>query len=181
MLTRPHPAPMRLLPSLAWFPMDARACVPGGIDPHNLPAISEHYVVLRCDGSLNFVNVAYFEEGVLQALERFPRAQVVLVGSSGINDLDVSGEEKLLALAEQLRARNVTLSFSSLRRQVLAAFGSRGLFSVIPGDHIFKTKEVALKTRDACYGGRRGGPALSGLRPIFGAPASCWRRPARTA
>lgn len=133
----------------------------GGIDTYKLPAISEYYVVLRFDGSLNFVNVAYFEDVVLQALERFPQAQAVLVIGSGINDLDASGEEKLRALAEQLRERNVSLYFSSLKRQVMAAFEKSGLSSVIPGDHIFKTKEVALKTLDACYGGRRGEPALS--------------------
>lgn len=133
----------------------------GGIDTHKLPAISEHYVVLRFDGSLNFVNVAHFEDVVLQALERFPQAQAVLVIGSGINDLDVSGEEKLRALAEQLRERKVSLYFSSLKRQVLAAFERGGLSSVIPGGHIFKTKEIALKTLDACYGGHRGGPALS--------------------
>ncbi len=133
----------------------------GGIDTHKLPAISEHYVVLRFDGSLNFVNVAHFEDVVLQALERFPQAQAVLVIGSGINDLDVSGEEKLRALVEQLRERKVSLYFSSLKRQVLAAFERGGLSSVIPGGHIFKTKEIALKTLDACYGGHRGGPALS--------------------
>ncbi len=133
----------------------------GGIDTYKLAAISEHYVALRFDGSLNFVNVAYFEDVVLQALERFPRAQAVLVIGSGINDLDVSGEEKLRALAEQLRARNVTLYFSSLKRQVMAAFEKSGLSNVIPADHIFKTKEIALKTLDACYGGRPAEPALS--------------------
>lgn len=133
----------------------------GGIDTHNLPAVSEHYVALRFDGSLNFVNVAYFEDVVLQALERFPQAKAVLVIGSGINDLDVSGEEKLRALVEQLRARDVSLYFSSLKRQVLAAFEKSGLSAVIPRDHIFKTKEVALKTLDACYGTGRIGPVPS--------------------
>lgn len=132
----------------------------GGIDTYKLPAISEHYVVLRFDGSLNFVNVAYFEDVVLQALERFPRAQAVLVIGNGINDLDASGEEKLRALADQLRARNVSLYFSSLKRQVVAAFERSGLSSVIPGDHIFKTKEVALKTLEASYGGGAKAPAM---------------------
>jgi MFS superfamily sulfate permease-like transporter len=133
----------------------------GGIDTHKLPAVSEHYVALRFDGSLNFVNVAYFEEVVLQALERFPQARAVLVIGSGINDLDVSGEEKLRALAAQLQARGVGLYFSSLKRQVMAAFEKSGLSGVIPGDHIFRTKEAALKTLDACYGSGRGAPALS--------------------
>ena len=133
----------------------------GGIDTYKLPALSEQYVALRFDGSLNFVNVAHFEDVVLRALERFPQAQAVLVIGSGINDVDASGEEKLRALAKQLGERNVNLYFSSLKRQVLAAFEKSGLSSVIPSDHIFKTKEVALKTLDAYYGVRRGEPALS--------------------
>jgi MFS superfamily sulfate permease-like transporter len=133
----------------------------GGIDTYKLPAISERYVVLRFDGSLNFVNVAYFEEVLLQALERFPQAQAVLVIGSGINDLDVSGEEKLRALAEHLRARNVNLYFSSLKRQVMAAFERSGLSSVIPSDHIFKTKEIALKTLEDYYGISRAEPAAT--------------------
>ena len=136
----------------------------GGIDTHKLPAISEHYVVLRFDGSLNFVNVAYFEEAVLHALERFPRAQAVLVIGSGINDVDASGEEKLRALAEQLHAQNVKLYFSSLKRQVMAAFEKSGLSAVIPSEHIFKTKEAALRTLDANYG--------NGENPAQRAPAS---------
>lgn len=133
----------------------------GGIDTHNLPAISDHYVVLRFDGALNFVNVAYFEEVVLRALERFPHARAVLVIGSGINDLDVSGEEKLRALAEQLADRDVNLYFSSLKRQVLEAFERSGLYGVIPGERVFKTKDLALKALDACYGGSAGKPALS--------------------
>jgi len=102
---------------------------------------------------------------VLQALERFPQARAVLVIGSGINDLDVSGEEKLRALAAQLQARGVGLYFSSLKRQVMAAFEKSGLSGVIPGDHIFRTKEAALKTLDACYGSGRAFALPSFLKP----------------
>ncbi|MDA8258567.1 MAG: SulP family inorganic anion transporter [Betaproteobacteria bacterium] len=124
----------------------------GGIDSYRLPAISDRYVVLRFDGSLNFVNVAYFEEVVLQALGRFPEAKAILVIGNGINDLDVSGGEMLRALTQQLREAGVELYFSSLKRQVMAAFEKGELAGAIPADHIFKTKEQALKAMDERYG-----------------------------
>jgi len=124
----------------------------GGIDTHGLPAISEHFVVQRFDGSLNFVNLAYFEEAVLQALKRFSRAKAILLISNGINDVDVSGEEKLHSLALQLRDMDVALYFSSQKQQVVSAFGKGELSAVIPADHIFKTKELALTAMGVRYG-----------------------------
>lgn len=124
----------------------------GGIDTHGLQAISEHFVVLRFDGSLNFVNVAHFEEAVLQALKRFSRARAILVIGNGINDVDVSGEEKLHSLALQLRDMDVALYFSSLKQQVVSAIEKGELSAVIPADHVFKTKEQALTAMGARYG-----------------------------
>lgn len=118
----------------------------GGIDTHHLPPISEHYVVMRFDGSLNFVNVAYFEDAVEAALARFPKARTILIIGNGINDIDVSGEEKVRALAQSLKQAGVALYFSSLKRQVKAVFDSPRLAGAIPADHIFKTKERALRT-----------------------------------
>ena len=126
----------------------------GGIDTHGLAAISEHYVVMRFDGSLNFVNVAYFEEVVLEALARFPAAQAVLVVGNGINDVDVSGEEKLRSLAQQLGGRGVELYFSSLKRQVLAVLEKGEQSGAVPADHIFKTKELAVRVLEERYGNR---------------------------
>jgi len=124
----------------------------GGIDTHGLAPISRNYVVLRFDGSLNFVNVAYFEDALLQSLARFPEARALLVIGNGINDIDVTGEEKIRALAGQLKEMGVTLYFSSLKRQVRQVFDGDGLVAVIPADHIFKTKEQALRELHACYG-----------------------------
>jgi MFS superfamily sulfate permease-like transporter len=117
----------------------------GGIDTHNLPPISEDYVVMRFDGSLNFVNVAYFEDAVQAALERFPAAKAILIIGNGINEIDVSGEEKLRVLAQSLKESGVALYFSSLKRQVKAVFEGPRLAEAIPAEHIFKTKERALQ------------------------------------
>ncbi len=117
----------------------------GGIDTHGLPPVSERYIVMRFDGSLNFVNVAYFEDAVQTALERFPEARAILIIGNGINDIDVSGEEKVRVLAEALKEAGVALYFSSLKRQVKMVFEGPRLAAAIPAEHIFKTKERALQ------------------------------------
>ena len=153
----------------------------GGIDTHGLAAISEHYVVMRFDGSLNFVNVAYFEEVVLDALARFPAAQAVLVIGNGINDVDVSGEEKLRSLVLQLRVRGVELYFSSLKRQVLSVLEKGERSGAIPADHIFKTKDLAVRVLEERYGNRE--PVrheATEIAPIEGAdPMAAQPAPAR--
>lgn len=125
----------------------------GGIDTHGLPPISEDFIVMRFDGSLNFINVAYFEDAVLQAMARFPEARAILVIGNGINGIDVSGEEKVRTLVQQLKEVNVDLYFSSLKRQVMSVFEGPQLSGAVPADHIFKTKELALKTLGERFGG----------------------------
>jgi sulfate permease, SulP family len=71
---------------------------------HDLPAISEHYVVMRFDASLVFINSAFFEQAVMKAISRSSRnTKAVLVIGNGINQIDATGEEKLRALAADLK------------------------------------------------------------------------------
>jgi SulP family sulfate permease len=123
-----------------------------GMEAHDLQPISEHYVPVRFDGELTFVNVAYFEDMVLEALARFPNARAILVVGSGINEMDASGEEKLRAIASRLKSMGVALYMSSLKQQVRTAFERGGLADVIPEDHVFKTKEAAMEALEARYG-----------------------------
>lgn len=125
----------------------------GGVDSNGLTPLGSGFVALRFDGSLNFVNAAYFEESVLAAQLRFPEARALLVVGNGINDIDVSGQEKVRALVQRLADSGVELYFSSLKRQVRAVFEQPALAAVVPADHVFKTKEQALAALESRYGG----------------------------
>jgi MFS superfamily sulfate permease-like transporter len=116
----------------------------GGIRAHNLKPISEHYVPVRFDGSLNFMNVAYFEDMVLDAHREFPQARVILVVGSGINEIDASGEEKIREVARRLREVGVELMFSSLKHQVLQVFERSGLVDELGRRSYFADKQSAL-------------------------------------
>lgn len=116
----------------------------GGIDANDLAPLGRNFVAMRFDGSLNYLNVASFEDTVLEIMARFPEARAILVIASGINDIDASGEEKLRDLVLQLRKQGVTMLFSSLKTPVAAVFQRTGLTELIGADNIFVSKDIAI-------------------------------------
>lgn len=116
----------------------------GGIRVHQLKPISEHFVPVRFDGSLTFVNVAYFEDMILEAHAEFPQAKSILVIGSGINEIDASGAEKIREVAERLNDVGVNLVFSSLKHQVLDVIHKSGLVDYLGEKAFFTDKETAV-------------------------------------
>lgn len=111
------------------------------------------YVVLRFDASLVFINASYFEEAVLKALSQFPRARALLVVGNGINRIDATGEEKLRALAGELKAAGVTLMLAGLKKPVREALDRAGLDKIIGMDNIHASKENGLAALAARFEG----------------------------
>jgi SulP family sulfate permease len=122
-----------------------------GAVSHNLAPISDHYIVMRFDASLVFINTAFFEQAVLKAISNYPNAKAVLVLGSSINWIDATGEEKLRALAADLEKAGVKLMFSGLKKQVREAFNRAGLDTVLGEESLFPNKVIALKALDERY------------------------------
>jgi SulP family sulfate permease len=122
-----------------------------GAATHDLAPISENYVVLRFDASLVFINAAYFEQAVLKALAQFPQARALLVLGNSINRIDATGEEKLRALTNDLKAAGVTLMLAGLKKPVREALDRAGLDAVIGPDNFFPSKDIAIRSLDARY------------------------------
>lgn len=116
-----------------------------GLDTHHLKPVSEHVVPIRFDGSLVFASVAYFEDIVLEARARFPKAKTLLIVGSGMNRIDASGEEKIRELVHTLREAGVALAFSGLKKQIRDAFDAGGLSELLGPEKIFDSKEHALR------------------------------------
>ena len=130
----------------------------GGIRSHNLEPVSTQFVPVRFDGSLTFVNVAYFEDIILEAQRDFPEANAILIIGSGINEIDASGEEKIRELNERLDELGVKLMFSGLKHQVIKLLIASGLSDAIGRDRFFSDKHTALKALTAEYGTHGGSP-----------------------
>ena len=124
----------------------------GGIRANRLKPMSEHFVPVRFDGSLTFVNVAYFEDVILEAISDFPKAKVILVVGSGINDIDASGEEKIREVADRLHKVGVWLMFSGLKHQVRRLLERGGVVEQLGKDAFFPDKETALRNLLQKYG-----------------------------
>lgn len=131
-----------------------------GAISHDLAPVSEHFVVLRFDSSLVFINAAYFEQAVLKALSEFSDACAVLVIGNGINSIDATGEEKLRELAEDQNAAGVKLMFAGLKKPVRDALDRAGLDRVNR-----RGKYLSLQ------GGRHPGPG----NPLPGRPGRAGR------
>lgn len=117
----------------------------GGIHANRLQPLSELFVPVRFDGSLTFINVAYFEDIILEAHADFPRAKTILVIGSGINDIDASGEEKIREVADRLKKVGVKLVFSGLKHQVRSILETSGLVGELGPDAFYTDKETALR------------------------------------
>ncbi len=131
-------------PRAAVLGRKADGCM-GGIDASDLEPLGKHFVVMRFDRSLNYLNVAAFEDTVLEVLARYPESRGILVIGSGINEIDASGEDKLRELAQRLRQQGVDLMFSSLKTQVAEVFARAGLMEQLGQKNVFPSKEMAVQ------------------------------------
>jgi SulP family sulfate permease len=111
-----------------------------------LSALHPKLGAIRFDGSLVFVNVAYFEEAILNLERQNAGLERILVVGSGINGLDASGVEMLSNLVERLHANGITLAFSGMKRQVLQVMERTELLETIGSENIFPTDKLALET-----------------------------------
>lgn len=112
---------------------------------HRLPALHRGIAALRFDATLFFANISFFEDAILKLERENPALKQILVVASGINHVDASAVEMLRRLSGRLRECGITLSFSSMKRQVLDVFERTGLAANIGRENIFGTENLALE------------------------------------
>jgi SulP family sulfate permease len=117
-----------------------------GAISHDLRPAGEDFVVLRFDASLVFMNVAHFEEAVMDAVAHNPQARAVLILGNSINRIDETGIDKVRSLITDLKAANCMLTFSGLKKPVREAIERAGLLDEIGRENIFPGKGQALET-----------------------------------
>ncbi|MBA4177826.1 MAG: sodium-independent anion transporter [Leptothrix sp. (in: Bacteria)] len=105
---------------------------------------SPDVLALRFDAGLYFANAAFFEEQVLAAVASKPGVQYVLITGAAINRMDASGEEVVRHLVERLRAGEVTVVFSGLKKQVLDVMHRTGLDALVGAQNILPNDDLAL-------------------------------------
>ena len=101
--------------------------------------------VIRFDGSLYFANTSYFEDKVLERIALRPNLRFVIIIGEGINQIDASGEEMIVLLAERLDKAGITLLFTGLKKQVLEVFQRTGHYEHLGAQRFFRTEDQALE------------------------------------
>lgn len=122
-----------------------------GVSMNDIEPLGRNYVVVRFDGSLNFVSASHFEDVLLEARAKNPQARAVLVEGSGINDVDVTGEERLRNVIELFRDNGIEIYFSRLKAQVYDTLRRGRLFHLLDEKHFIRTKERALEFMEETY------------------------------
>jgi SulP family sulfate permease len=105
-------------------------------------------IAIRYNGSLYFANVPYFENVILDAVSRSPRAKHLLIVADGINQIDASGEEAVHQMVARLRDNGIRVCFSGLKKQVVDVLRHSGLLDYLGQENLFPDKNKAL---DAIY------------------------------
>ncbi|MGD2020629.1 MAG: SulP family inorganic anion transporter [Thiohalocapsa sp.] len=137
-----------------------------GVSRNDIEPIGKNYIVVRFDGSLNFVNASRFEDVLLEARAKNPQARAVLVDGSSINDVDVTGEERLRDVIETFRDNSVEIYFSSLKAQVYDTLRRGRMFHLLDETHFIRTKDRALKFMEETFdSGKPLEPARAAVGP----------------
>ncbi len=104
----------------------------------------ENISMIRFDGSLYFANTSYFEDKILERVALRPALKYVIVVGDGLNQIDATGEEMLVVLAERLEKNGIELLFTGLKKQVLDVLERTGFVAHVGAGRFFRTEEQAL-------------------------------------
>lgn len=100
--------------------------------------------ILRIDMSIYFGSVTHIQRKISRIIENERCYRILLVGS-GINFMDLSGEEMLAAEARRLKKLGGGLYFSDLKPNVYEFAGRSGFIKELGNDHFFDEKKKAVK------------------------------------
>jgi len=106
----------------------------------------DHIAVVRFDGSLIFANATYLEDKVLEYIAEKPDLKHVLIESSGINDIDASGEDAISILVDTMRNSKHGISFCGVKERVLDVMKRTHLINKIGEENIYQDARTALKS-----------------------------------
>jgi len=105
-------------------------------------------VIMRFDSALNFVTAESFALAAGRALQAQSDVRVLLISSTGINEVDATGLHMISTLRDQLAAQGRTLAFCGLKKQVIDAMERTGLWERLKPHVHYRTEQHALEALD---------------------------------
>lgn len=110
-----------------------------------LPPIAPDVLAVRMDASLTYITAPLLERFVRERLRSAAGVRVVLLCSSPINDIDVTGIDILHQLHRELAERGVRLCLSGVKAQVRNVMQQSGLLAMLGEDALFPDNRTAVE------------------------------------
>ncbi len=103
--------------------------------------VDEKNIHIRYDGRIYFASAPHFEESLFGVLERFPKADHVIIYGEGINEVDATGLQMLRDVIMRLQAIGISITFTGLKYQVHRNFVKTGITDLVGKDRIIQKEE----------------------------------------
>lgn len=115
------------------------------LDSAEIPGVA----VFRLNGPLWFGNANWFREEMLTAIpEDADKPDLLVLDTTGVDDIDYTGNSAVIQVAELCELRTVELAIVTHPGKTDTAFHKGGLISDIGEDRIFESIDVAVSTLD---------------------------------
>ncbi len=105
---------------------------------------TDRVLAFRVDESLNFANAPFFESYVQEQIAERPEIELVLLISSGINDVDATGIEVLATIREELHAAGLGFFLSDVKGPVMDKLKLAGLDATFLESNVFLSAHEAM-------------------------------------
>ena len=113
-------------------------------EAHGL-ALDTRIAIIRFDGRLFFGAASFFEDKVLEALERLPELRFLVFDAGSINQIDATGVQTLRRVVQDLHDIGIEVHVTRVKDGVYRLLDRAGLANEIGEDHFHDWNQHALE------------------------------------
>ena len=117
------------------------------INRHDVVTFS-NLLMLRIDESLFFGNSESVHRRVIQATQQYPEAHEVILIMSAVNHIDLTGQEMLISLNQELLNQNKHLNFSFIKGPVMDIIEHTPVITTLSGQVYLSTMDAVNALKD---------------------------------
>ena len=108
----------------------------------------KNLLILRIDESLFFGNTESVHRRILQAIRQYPEAQEIILIMAAVNHIDLTAQEMLSTLNQELAMQDKRLHFSFIKGPVMDIIGHTPLIDELSGQVYLSTIEAVSELKD---------------------------------
>lgn len=108
----------------------------------------KNLLILRIDESLFFGNTESVHRRILQAIRQYPEAQEIILIMAAVNHIDLTAQEMLSTLNQELAMQDKRLHFSFIKGPVMDIIGHTPLIDELSGQVYLSTIEAVSELKN---------------------------------